>query len=101
MTGLSEWHRRPNATAPWKLIILTPRMLLRPTADDDGTGKAQFETRMRKYLRGEWETLLREASEATRPTKKPRKVDQKSEGRRHAAAEAKIRLREITKAKIF
>ena len=67
--SLKEWHRRPTP-ATWKLIALTPRMLLRPTLASGAAGKAEFEARTRRFLKGEWEDLLRETVAAKKPRTK-------------------------------
>ena len=42
-------------------------MLLRPSDDSREVGKAEFNDRMRRFLKGEWENLLREAADAGQP----------------------------------
>eukprot|EP00959_Pyramimonas_sp_CCMP1952_P324163 6784555-Pyramimonas_sp.AAC.1 len=42
-------------------------MLLRPSEEGGEVGKVQFQERMRNFLKGDWEILLREAEEYGKP----------------------------------
>ena len=50
---MSLKHRESHADAGWKLFILTPRMLLKPTVERGEAGKKVFLDRMRRFVRGE------------------------------------------------
>ena len=56
--AMSEWRRTGRAGA-WKVFLLIPRMLLGPTESQGEAGKAVFMERMRQFLRGDWQQLLR------------------------------------------
>ena len=59
MVALRARHFR--SAEAWKLFILTPRMLLRPTDEKGEPGKAVFFERLRRFMRGEWLDLLEDA----------------------------------------
>ena len=63
--ALNEW-RRTRSPAAWKIFLLTPRMLLKPTDQQGRAGKEFFAERMRKLLRGDWATLLGECGNCNR-----------------------------------
>ena len=52
--GLRYWQQHKTAGA-WKLIVLTPRMLLTPTDETNDFGKKQFQDGMRRYWQGDQE----------------------------------------------
>ena len=100
--GLQQWDRyRTNAA--WKLIVLTPKMLLRPTAANGDDGKNEFNNRMRRFLQGDWEGLLQEASEPSAPPRKQQRKNHPTseDTRRRQQAVGKIKLREISRARIL
>ena len=96
--AMSEWQRSGRAGA-WKLFLLVPRMLLQPTELQGEAGKVTFHDRMRRFLRGDWEGLLKDDSPA-RIGPQGRTADPNEERSRLRRAEAKIRLKEISRARI-
>ena len=103
--ALKRWEMTPNAST-WKLVVLLPRMLLRPTEELGEAGKEVFKGRMRQFLRGEWLELLEEAAAPT-PTKAGTKTRTETDDvgaadqRRLQQAEAKIRMREVSRARVL
>ena len=98
--ALKQWDRTRDASA-WKLMVLIPRMLLQPTEVQGDEGKEVFNARMRRFLRGDWQDLLDEAAAAH---KKPvhRNLDEEAAAnQRLAQAEAKIRMREVSRARVL
>ena len=79
----------------WKLLLLIPRMLLRPTAVAGSEGKRIFSARMDRFERGDWEGLLREARGETNLKDAPRKRDELQE------AVAMVRIGELSRARMF
>lgn len=61
--ALREWRRAPAAAA-WKVVVLLPRMLLRPTDEKGEAGKEMFLERLKRFQQGEWPALLSEAAAA-------------------------------------
>eukprot|EP00973_Karenia_brevis_P055719 7748744-Karenia_brevis.AAC.1 len=97
---MAERRRRPEAA--WKLFVLIPRMLLRRTAQDGEEGKKEFLERMRRFNRGDWTELLLEAAASGRGEQHGRQLDkEETEQRQLEQAEAKIKLREITRARVI
>ena len=92
---LEEWAAT-KAAGSWKLFILIPRLLLRPTAHGGAKGKAVFQERLRRFQAGEWVELLadargqaaEDADRGPRPSASPLLV-----------AEAKVRLGEVSRAR--
>ena len=73
-------------------------MLLQPTQERGEAGRASFHERMRQFQQGDWNALL------TTPSKKAHMKHQEvppevAEQRQLRMAEAKIRLKEITRAR--
>ena len=76
-------------------------MLLAPTAEQGEVGKATFFDRLRKFNQGEWLTLLREvADNNAKPTQRDLDEEAAAEKRRELA-EAKVRLREVRRARVL
>jgi len=103
--ALRKWEMTPNAST-WKLVVLLPRMLLRPTEELGEAGKDIFKARMRKFLQGEWIDLLDEAAASLNESPKPggvsdNKTFEAAEQRRLQQAEAKIRMREVSRARVL
>eukprot|EP00973_Karenia_brevis_P028692 3956716-Karenia_brevis.AAC.1 len=99
-TAMSERRRRPEAA--WKLFILIPRMLLRPTVQQGEEGKKEFFERMRRFNRGDWIELLHEAADSGKSKRQRRDLDKEEvDNQQLARAEAKIKLREITRARVI
>ena len=74
-------------------------MLLSPTTESGERGKDIFRERMRKFLNGQWDDLLTEATaRATEASQHATKLD--DERRRISQAEAKVRLREVSRARV-
>ena len=92
--ALREWRDRKSAES-WKLLLLIPRMLLRPTAVAGSEGKRIFSARMDRFERGEWEGLLRETRGETNLKDAPRKRDELQE------AVAMVRIGELSRARMF
>ena len=61
LISLREWRNNKSASA-WKLFLLTPRMLLRPTEQQGETGKRIFTERMAAFETGKWLQLIEEAA---------------------------------------
>ena len=95
--------RAQRSEAAWKLFILTPRMLLRPTEERGDIGKAIFLERLARFQRGEWSELLTEAEEAGRARRRlARELDaEQLQQRRLDEAERRVSLREITRARVL
>ena len=104
--ALRQWEKTPNVST-WKLIVLLPRMLLQPTGELGEAGKEIFQARMRKFLRGDWQDLLDEAAASTAEVQKAqrgsdcRKPLEAGAQRHLAQAEAKIRMREVSRARVL
>ena len=49
-----------RSAAAWKLLVLIPRMLLRPTRVQGQEGRRVFQERMEAFERGQWRQLLQE-----------------------------------------
>ena len=98
LVSIQEWHRTKSREA-WVLFLLTPRLLLQPTAEQGDTGKNIFEDRFQKFMRGDWTDLLK----ASRQQAKVFEVTEDEEAaktRRRKGAESKVRMREISKARL-
>ena len=74
-------------------------MLLGPTEECGIVGKQVFYDKMRKYMKGEWVELLRECVLNERITRKILDVEA-LERAQLKQAEAKIRLREVSRARV-
>ena len=72
-------------------------MLLAPTRELGEAGKQIFHERMRKFLRGEWAELLAEAA-ANNALPKPTHGENVGD-KRAQQAEAKVRMREVSRAR--
>ena len=94
--ALRERHRKPEAA--WKLFVLTPRMLLRPTEANGEEGKNEFLRRFRLFQQGAWLELLRESELEDAPKRKQRTEEEAAEHWREQAA-SKIKIREISRAR--
>ena len=76
-------------------------MLLAPTQERGDAGKATFFERLRKFNQGEWLTLLQEAAENNAaPVQRDLDAEAAAEKRRDLA-EAKVRLREVRRARVL
>ena len=76
-------------------------MLLQPTKLRGADGKAIFEERMRRFLRGEWLELLEEST-SDEKQHVVRQLDAESiESKLLDQAEMKIKLREVSKARML
>ena len=95
--ALHEWQRSRNAVN-WKLFVLTPRMLLGPTEECGIVGKQVFNDRLRKYLKREWVELMGDCVLNDRVGNKSLDVEA-LERAQLKQAEAKIKLREVSKAR--
>ena len=96
--------REQRCEAAWKLFVLTPRMLLTPTAEQGDAGKAIFYDRLRRFLRGDWERLLAESIAATgspgRHVARELDDEEARRSRREKAANL-VRLREVSRATVL
>ena len=82
-----------------EFFLLVPRMLLEPTEETGQVGKEIFNERMRKFLRGEWGELLAQCGQHGVTCN--RKLDADALQRiQLEQAEAKVRLREISRARV-
>ena len=98
--ALQQWATDKSASS-WKLLILPPRMLLRPTGERGDTGKQLFQERLRRFNKGEWLELLTEAKQnEQRPPAKELDSGAAPEKRREQA-ERKVRLREVRRARVL
>ena len=96
MLALRE--RKHKADAAWKLFILIPRMLLRPTARMGEPGKRDIMERYRRFTAGDWLGLL--ADVPTQPARRRREeTDKAAMNRKSHEAEAKVRMREVRRAR--
>lgn len=99
-TALREWNKNATASA-WKLVLLVPRMLLRPTDEKGVGGKEAFRTRHRRFMRGEWLELLAEASPANRRQEPTKQLDEETlRAKRAEMAEQKICLGEVSRGRM-
>ena len=90
--ALREWQRRATPAA-WKLFLLVPRMLLRPTDERGEAGKHVFQHRMRRFQKGEWLPLLEEAASSNRDRPASKVLDAEAVAQRRAEqVEAKSAL---------
>ena len=81
--------------------MLLPRMLLAPTKELGDIGKAVFNERFRKFQQGEWLTLLKDATEdCVKPAQRDLDEEAAAEKRREMA-EAKLRPREVRRARVL
>ena len=95
--ALRAYRQRPEAA--WKLFVLIPRMLLRPTDENGEIGKAIFFERMRRFQSGDWAALLHEAA-ADQPQRTSKALDgEAARNHRREGAERKVRMREISRAR--
>ncbi len=92
---VSEHH--PEAA--WKLFILVPRMLLRPTDAKGSLGKAVFQERMRRFQAGDWETLIAEATSGPNQISVREFDEEQAQAHRPESAERKVRIREVSRAR--
>ena len=74
-------------------------MLLTPTQEKGEEGKAIFNERLRRFLKGEWRSLLDEAAASWHPAGQAELDEETAIARRREEAEAKIRLREVSRAR--
>ena len=98
MLALRERGRRPEAA--WKLFILTPRMLLRPTAHTGEAGKKEIMERYRRFTAGDWLGLLADLPLQPAKRRANAESDKATEKRRSREAEAKVRVWEIRRARL-
>ena len=96
--GLALRSRDQRNQAAWKLFVLAPRMLLRPTEVDGEAGKKIFFERFRRFQRGEWEALLAEAIDAARPRAAAKDAEAAREALRDGS-ERKVKIRELSRAR--
>ena len=91
--------RGNRPAASWKLFILTSRMLLGPTEERGNADKQVFLDRMRRFQRGDWQSLLEEAR--LRDVWKEHHIGNEEEERAKVLrqAERKVRLREASRAR--
>ena len=95
--ALTEWQQRGRPAA-WKLFILIPRMLLQPTEQQGDAGTVIFRERIDSFLKGDWVALLDAVSA---PQCAVRAIDgEAAERNRLKQVEAKIRLKEISRARV-
>ena len=59
--ALHHWREHPHSIEAWWVVMLVPRMLLRPTAVQGSEGKRIFTERMNRFMRGDFLGLLLEA----------------------------------------
>ena len=97
--ALREWDRTPTP-AMWKLVLLVLRMLLQHTEEKGQAGKTAFSDRFKRFCRGEWMALLVEAAASNRQRQGATKTLDSLAAQRGAQAEAKVRLREVTRARV-
>ena len=98
--ALREWDRTPTL-ATWKLVLLVPPMLLQHTEEKGQAGKTVFSDRFKRFCRGEWIALLVEAAASNRQRQGATKTldSEALAAQRGAQAEAKVRLREVARAR--
>ena len=100
MLALRAKVRHP--VAAWKLAILAPRMLLAPTEQKGEAGKTIFYTRLQRFQRGEWLALLAEAAETgSRGNRRRGESEEHARRHRRQEAEKKVRLREVSRARVL
>lgn len=99
--ALREWDRTPTPTT-WKLVLLVPRMLLQHTEEKGQAGKTAFSDRFKRFCRGEWIALLVEAAASNRQRQGATKTldSEALAAQRGSQAEAKVSLREVTRARV-
>ena len=93
-----EW-RRTRSAAAWKVFLLVPRMLLEPTEESGQVGKDIFAERMRKFLRGEWVMLLEECGNQDFSANRELNAEEATRNK-FKQAQSKVRLREISRARV-
>ena len=94
--ALTEWQRCRSAGS-WKLFLLIPRLLLRPSGKVGKAGKAAFLDRARRFEAGEWTSLLHESrGEAPTPSTQPAAAERPATAR----ADALVRLGEVSRARL-
>ena len=97
---MRQWQR-DRSSSSWKLVLLIPRMLLTPTAERGDLGKQTFFERFRKFNRGEWLDLLKEAADNC-PEPAHRELDEETAAeKRREQAESKVRMREVRRARLL
>ena len=72
--ALRQWSREKTPET-WKLVLLVPRLLLKPTETKGEAGKAVFNERFRRFLKGDWLSLLAEAIEGE-PVSQHKELDE-------------------------
>ena len=98
--ALRQW-RQCGSSESWKLFLLIPQMLLRPTQARGQEGKAIYAQRMAAFDAGQWGELLAEAaSESDRP--RGRKIDRRanSEELIQEQVQRKIEKGELSRARL-
>ena len=86
--------------AGWKLFILTSRRLLRPTEERDEDGKRIFLERYRRFQAGNWATFLQEASSNSVRSSETHISEENARLKRRQSAADKVRLCELTRARM-
>eukprot|EP00973_Karenia_brevis_P005099 700396-Karenia_brevis.AAC.1 len=99
MFALRARHHRP--VAGWKLFILIPRMLLRPTEENGEDGKRIFLERYRRFQAGDWASLLQDASANSGQSWTTCASEESDKLKRREAAADKVRLRELSRARMI
>ena len=84
--------------ATWTLLILLPRMLLQRTGKSGQAGRAIFLERVRQFEAGEWRALLETPADERRAPRRTASHVASAE-RQQAAAQAKISLGEMSRAR--
>ena len=97
--GVALRAREHRREAAWKLLILTPRMLLRPTEVGGEAGKKIFFERLRRYQQGDWAALLEESVQSRSRTKSRPVDEEAARAALREDAEKKVRLRELSKSR--
>ena len=95
LRGLQDAYGRgdePQASACWKLFLLTPRMLLAKPQQRGAEGHQVLETRARKWSNGEWAALLQEARDTQGRRARPSLPPEEEEQARYEQACALVRL---------
>ena len=87
-------------TRAWKLFVLTSRLLLTRPGQKGDEGKRVLLDRVRRYLAGEWSSLLDEAqARATRRMPTTRLTAEQAEQRRLETACERVRQGEVSRAR--
>ena len=91
-----------HAEAAWKVFVLAPRMLLGPTMEKGDVGKAVFYQRLSRFQQGDWLALLHEAEARNGQHSHAREHgEEEVRRRRREEAEKKVRLREVSRARVL